>query len=293
MRSTVFFLGALVLAVLPFGLACAGVSGDIVQPNSGIVLGRGWYARESYQGSSFRWVSNDAEFLIRRPPRTIEKLALVVEAGPGLGVVEFPLQVRDASGHVLATADVNGKARVRFDLPVKPGRDAVFALHVEGGGKKIPSDPRTLNFRVFAIADASADRDLGAGHPDITAGAPNVTLGNNWYPLEQFKGETFRWINNDATFTVTSAQAQEQRLRLVVAPGPGLAHPANFFVHLRSPSGREMQKANLHGRDFVYFDLPLKSGANTFELHVDDGGRHATNGDTRILNFRVFSLTVV
>jgi hypothetical protein len=271
-------------------LPAAAAGGDIVAPGSGLTLGSGWYLHETSQGASFRWVANNAQFVVHHPSGAIKKIWIDAEAGPGVGDPKMTLHILDASGRDVASAVFDGKQRERFDLPVVPGHDAVFKLRVDGGGKRIPKDPRTLNFRVFSIDDASADQTLGAGHPDI--GGAGITLADNWYPLEQYKGETFRWVDNDAHFDVTAAQAATKRLKLMIAPGPGLQHPANFSISLRDGSGHEVQRASVRGRSVVYLNLPLAAGTNRFTLHVDGGGKSGVNGDSRTLDFRVFRLAV-
>jgi hypothetical protein len=290
MRSVSFTAFALSAWALSLATPVAAAQ-DIVAPGSGLTLGSGWYVHETYQGTGFRWVNNDAQFVVHRPQGSLKKIAIEAEAGPGLGQSKMTLHVFDRSGHEVGKADFDGKQRERYDLPVTAGQDAVFKLHVDGGGKRVPKDPRTLNFRVFSIDDAAADQSLGAGHPDIAG--PGVALGDNWYSLELFKGETFRWVANDAHFDVASDKVQTKRLKIVVAAGPGLEKPGNFFISLRDASGHEVQKGNVKGRGTIYLTLPLSQGANHFTLHVDGGGRPSKNGDTRTLDFRVFSLSAV
>jgi hypothetical protein len=40
---------------------------------------------------------------------------------------------------------------VKLFVPVEAGKTNEFRLHVDGGGKKAPNDPRVLNFRVFEV----------------------------------------------------------------------------------------------------------------------------------------------
>ena len=262
--------------------------GDIVAKGGDISLGRGWYRYETYKGRSFRWVDNDATFVVdSKGP--IAKLAVTLEPGPGLPSTAFTLDVLGLDRRVIAQAPVSGRQRVRFDLPAQIGKNA-YVLHVVGGGKKIATDPRILNFRVFRIADAATDTTIGAGHPDITTGS-GLRLGTNWYPLEQYSGETFRWVDNDAQIIVTSDTAQDRRLKLVAAAGPSIRSPANFLVALNDADGHLLQAGKIKARGFVYFNLPLKPGTNTFTLQVDSTGKKAPN-DPRVLDFRVFSLSI-
>ncbi len=273
--------------------ASPAAKSDIVARGLNVTLGDGWYPYEIYQGVGFRWVDNDAEFTVHRPAGSLARLAIDAEPGPGFGLHarRFNLFVQAQNGLVVAKAPFIGRESVRFDLPVKPGRDATFTLHVVGGGKPIPTENRILNFRVFQIASASSAGMIGVGHPDIVAAGSNLRLGKNWYPLEQYRGETFRWVANDAQLIVRSESARERRLKLVAAAGPSIKSPANFTIALLDANGRELQAGKIKARGTLYLDLPLQAGTNTFALHTDSTGKRAPN-DPRILDFRVFSLSV-
>ena len=114
-------------------------------------LGTGWGPLETYRGEHFRWVENDAQiFVTADKPGDIE-LSLAVEAGPGVGG-KCLLKALDASGRQAAAIPVKGRETVTLFLPVESGKPNAFRLHVDGGGKRIASDPRVLNFRVFQAA---------------------------------------------------------------------------------------------------------------------------------------------
>jgi hypothetical protein len=275
------------------GVSPSALPTDIVSSVTNIQLGSGWYPYETYAGQSFRWVDNDAVFVIPKPETTIAKVAIVLEPGPGLGVntKAFTLDVI-GDGQLAASATVKGRSRVRFDLPVLPGKDNAFRLHVVGGGKKIATDKRVLNFRVFTLADATSDPSLAAGSPDIIRG-PDIKLGPNWYPLEQYKGETFRWVDNDAVIEVKSDRRQNRRLELLAAAGPSIKSPGNLQLSVRGWKGKVLQSGTIKGGGMrtIYFNLPLQAGRNVFSLHADSSGRRAPR-DTRVLDFRVFTLSV-
>jgi hypothetical protein len=262
---------------------------DIVAVGTGVTLGQGWYRFETYGGQSFRWVSNDARLVVRHPAGSTAHLELDVEPGPGLGqgVTHFDLFVRAANGNVVARVPVAGKQAVDLNLPVQPGKDATFTLHVAGGGRHIAGDPRVLDFRVFRIATATGTTPEG---PDISSD-PNLVLGDNWYPLEHFGGETFRWVDNDAQLIVNSDRAQTRRLKIVAAAGPSIKSPGNFMLALRDKKSETLQAGKIKARGTLYFSLPLAAGSNTFALHADSTGKKAPN-DPRVLDFRVFSLGV-
>lgn len=268
-----------------------GASSDIVANVANVVLGSGWYPFETYAGQSFRWVDNDAVLVIPNPSSTVTKLAMVLEAGPGMGVntKAFTLDVI-GDGNIVARPVVHGRERIRLDLPVLIGKDNAFRLHVQGGGQRTPNDKRVLNFRVFSITDASNDQSLAAGPVDIVRG-PNLKLGPNWYPLEQYKGDTFRWVDNDAAIQVDSDRRQNRRLQLLLAAGPSVKTPGNVQITLTGFRGRALQTATVKERGTVYLNLPLNRGRNDFALHTNTTGKRAP-GDPRVLNFRVFSISV-
>jgi hypothetical protein len=271
--------------------ATAAPRADIVQNGGDISLGGGWYAYETYKGRSFRWVDNDAAFVLHGTG-PLAKIAIALEPGPGLGTTgAFSIYVVGAGGQIVATAPVRGQQRVRFDLPAQAGKNTTYRLHITGGGKKIAKDPRILNFRVFRIADASGDATLGAGHPDIVSGK-NIRLGANWYPLEQFANETFRWVSDDAQIIVDSNQTQTRRLKVVAAAGPSVKSPSDFMLSLLDQNGRTLQAGKIKARGIVYLSLPLKAGTNVFMLHADSTGKRAPN-DPRILDFRVFEVSIL
>jgi hypothetical protein len=127
----------------------ASTTHDIVR-DSKIRLGSGWGVFETFHAETFRWVDNDAQILIASQKAGDMALSLVVEPGPGVGG-KCLLKALDSTGRQVAAAQINRRAPVRLFLPVEAGKTNEFRLHVDGGGKKTPNDPRILNFRVFQV----------------------------------------------------------------------------------------------------------------------------------------------
>ncbi len=253
----------------------AGKVPDIVDDTTDLGLGKGWYLYETFGGQSFRWVNNNAQIFVKNPRTNLKDVALELEAGPSLGVKNFKLQILE-NGKPVQTIAVAGHQRVVAVVPVRPGTSTTFALHVNGGGKHI-SDPRILNFRVFSVADA-----------DIVDPNSGVTLRGNWDVVERYAGSTFRWVDNDAAFTVTANGSRQQKIHIVTLPGPGLGghQPA---ISVRNASGATVATVHTDKKGNATFAVPVKPGSNTFTLHVSNGGQK-TSSDPRILNFRVFLL---
>jgi len=118
---------------------------DIADASEGIELGAGWYPFEVFQGSSFRWVNNDAEIRLQRNGGG--RLAFVVEGGPSLNGRPLVLQIF-GNDKLLQTTDVRGRQIVEVPLP--RGLVAI-RLHTQSEGKAVPNDTRILNFRVFRM----------------------------------------------------------------------------------------------------------------------------------------------
>jgi hypothetical protein len=127
----------------------ASTAHDIVR-GSEIRLGSGWGVVETFRAETFRWVDNDAQILITPQETGDFALSLAVEAGPGVGG-KCVLKALDSTGRQVAAVLIDARAAAILYLPVEAGKTNEFRLHVDGGGKRTPGDPRILNFRVFQI----------------------------------------------------------------------------------------------------------------------------------------------
>lgn len=101
---------------------------DIFEAGMDFQVGAGWSYLEEAGGEKFRWVSKDAQFVIRMPQAT-SKLALLLEPGPGLGYLPFVLVVRDSHHKEIARAHVQGLTYLEFDVPPTPRRNHNAGLH--------------------------------------------------------------------------------------------------------------------------------------------------------------------
>lgn len=124
---------------------------DIVRQGHGIRLGSGWDVLETFDNETFRWVTNDAQFLVMGLQAGARRLSITAQPGPGLGGKPLVLKVTDASGRQVDVAEFPKRATAEVFVPVEAGKETEFRLHVDGGGKAAAKDPRTLNFRVFEI----------------------------------------------------------------------------------------------------------------------------------------------
>jgi hypothetical protein len=244
------------------------------------LLGTGWFALESFKGDSFRWVSNDAKLHVARLRSCAYTVSLTLEPGPGLGSKPFDLSVRDDGSRELATLKIQGKQTVSFELPAGEPSVHKLTLHVDGGGRTALGDDRILNFRVFNIT-------MAPGASDIILSNLGLKLGSGWYPIENFNGETFRWVGNEA---IVEAQdpGKAKVVRLDVEPGPGVGF-APFKLSVATNDSAQASVIEISGRQEIAIPLPKTHEASKVRLKVEGGGK-AVPGDARILNFRAFAL---
>jgi len=265
-------------AASPAAVAQAGVpAGDIIR-SAGVTLGANWFPLETFGGQTFRWVNNYAEIDVTKSSLGA---ALYLDVEPGPSVVAMPMKLRFVSGSSTVDFSVSHRAVVRI-VPTA----TTTSMRVLNGGKPVAGDSRLLNVRVFSIgttkpaAEAARDGDI------VDA---NIRIGANWGVLEHYEGKTFRWIDNDATFSV--APAHKRVLVLTVQAGPGLgATPLRLSVFTGAQT--LVAKGSPAGSGPATISVPLPNGTTVFRLHVDGGGAKIAS-DPRILNFRVLDAHVL
>jgi len=122
---------------------------------------------------------------------------------------------------------------------------------------------------------------------DILLGHQNIALGENWFPLETMRGQSFRWVENDAVLLLAALVPAQHVLRLVLEPGPG-AGQKPLTIGARLDDGTELPTVTVKWKEPVTFELPPES-PRVFRvtLHCASEGKLGLN-DPRILNFRVF-----
>jgi hypothetical protein len=252
----------------------------------GLSLGSNWGPYETYHGASFRWVDNDAEIVLQGGTGEAS-VAIACEGGPSLGRRSFALRVLDTSRRQVDHVMCDGAdRRIEMLLPRSRG-DAHYLLHVDGGGKSVPGERRILNFRVFTLDDGRGG-PAGADVVDVRSG---VRLGLGWYPVEHYKGQTFRWMAGDGRIFVGADRSMRSSLRMLVEVGPGVgSRQASIWV--RDSHGRELLRTTIEGQRAVTVPLQLEPGENEFTLSVASRGRRVS-GEPRILNLRLFSAVAI
>lgn len=125
---------------------------DVVDPESGIVFGEGWFAPVSHAGVVFRWAGSEAELEAAPPDDRLSALVLELEPGPGVGFRAFRLQVGGEIGAPLGEVEISGRGELVLNGVFHGAGARRVRLLVKGGGQRVPYDTRVLNFRIFRCA---------------------------------------------------------------------------------------------------------------------------------------------
>lgn len=171
-------------------------------------------------------------------------------------------------------------------------RNLMIALQTEHPetAQAFLEDPPAPGWKLIGFQELSADswrfyQYCTAENADICR--DGLRLRRNWYPLETYVGQTFRWVNNDAEIILPRSRTPRTVLGVEVERGPGLGETPGR-LQLLGPDGRPVATAPLGGHKQVQFDLPATAASPAvYRLHVEGGGRKVA-GDPRVLNFRVF-----
>jgi hypothetical protein len=266
----------------------AGAS-DVIPTGSagGLALGGNWGPYETYRGTSFRWVDDDAEIVLQGGHGEAQ-LTIACQGGPSLGEQVFALRVLDASRRQVDHAVCAGADHPEtLLLPLGSG-ETHYLLHVDGGGHPIPGEKRILNFQVFALDSTGGF----SGNGDVVDPHNGVRLGAHWYPIENFNGLTFRWMQGEGGQIFVSADHPLQTtLRLLLEVGPSVGARSTPLA-VRDSHGTVVLRTTLTGRQVVLVPVRLQAGENEFTIEVGSANRRVPH-DPRVLDARLLSAAVL
>ena len=117
------------------------------------VFGNGWHGIES---DDFRWGANEPEIVVVDPAKGKDAaLNIDLEPGPSMEKLPISIELLDSDRRVIGRADnIAGRTTVRFDLVNATGAASGYLslyLRTKGSIKRLQSDPRDLNLRVFSM----------------------------------------------------------------------------------------------------------------------------------------------
>jgi hypothetical protein len=235
------------------------------------------------------WVAEDSFLRLRQP---VGRSQLVVRAMvPGLLRGATAIRVfadgNPVAQSVLRPGDNEVRAILEDSAEGPAARRRIDLKFDRGTGLPAP-DGRIVSAQLKFVGFSG-----GPGSPEEIA-APPIRIRDHWYPFEKFGGKTFRWVENDAQFSITAhlpagSSRQSGELAIDLEPGPGMGGKP-LAVDLVLPNGGKRTLAAVTGRQTIRTALVLGSGITNFALRCKGGGR-AIPSDPRKLNFRVFALS--
>lgn len=131
------------------GFSTASCPNDVARDGS-LRIGSGWYAYETYNGDTFRWVNNDAHMTLAAAQPKPFSVQLEVAPGPSLGGAPLLLRITGANDASASSAPVRTRQVVDIKLPAQPA-GAKLTISTHSKNVPAPHDKRTLNFQVFNL----------------------------------------------------------------------------------------------------------------------------------------------
>ena len=113
-----------------------------------LMLWANWGPLESRNGKKFRWVNNDAQFLVMNPSGNNQLLELEIERGPALPTEKANFEVL-LGDSVVYRLVLNDRHNIRVQFPHKIQLGSLITVRVDRSGEPLRDDPRIMNFRVF------------------------------------------------------------------------------------------------------------------------------------------------
>ncbi len=247
------------------------------------------------------WISESSQYVLQRPAGA--SVLTVRGIVPLIGDPDYHARLRVYAGgreigrEELGVGTFDVQMPVRSDMPVRAqvkllfdhfqrlpgGDDRPVAIKMTGLGFESPQQAAAASTQVL-LTNRQRSRWWDA------LDKARIAFGDGWYPLETYEGETFRWANNDAQIVLRAPTSDTSTMQLDVEPGPG-EKSAQGTLRLLDGAGHEIGSAAIQGRQLVTFHLKRSAGPQTYVLHIDGGGATVAS-DPRILNFRVFSVSV-
>jgi hypothetical protein len=267
----------------------------------------------------FRWVGqnrNDSlAIYVSRPKLTDELrgkyLRICAQRGPS-ATGSIDLTVSAGGQDILSAVTLEDGVRCLW-IPAEKVLSASQPLVIHSGAKGkslLPHDDRVLLYRVFAVGwaeriyDDRAMRFFASQGPDIVKNrsdhdgrgvkpSAELHLGQGWGMVEHAGPQVFRWAGRATDLLVTGAD-HDGLVDVVVDLEPGPSHgPHPMALEVLDSAGKLVfTSATVTGRNTVVLSLPclkLQTSVYTFRTHSDN---LVIPHDPRILNYRVFSLTL-
>jgi hypothetical protein len=181
---------------------------DILSPDSGIRLGKGWYELDQYPESPWMRYFEPRAIVHFHRPGNGGRIVFDLEVGPSAMGGSVDLDVLDSSGSVVATAKLDGRHQVALSLPADLA-SGIFLLETRNGGVPLTVDPRVLDLRVFGIRWEEAAVAAGWKFEVVSRQPAHDWVRTNWQSPYAGQMRDPRYLHSNASgdFTMLSRDA--------------------------------------------------------------------------------------
>lgn len=254
---------------------------DIVLPNSGIRLGKGWYLPAvSSQNTPYRYMRSGAELLVRSPDASKKMVSLEIEPAAGVRNKPFRISFERPDGTQLARGIVFGKHIIHVALPLEPDHSEVFLLRLSNCGHVDVRNANQMDAKVYScdwspklkmsgitglmipnefefknmvpeiiipkrglLARIFANRPFGF---DIVGFEDGIQLGENWNAFEIKGAEYLRHVDSGAEILVDNEDFECRKLILEVESAVGLCYES-FDLRIHDEFGNLIASHHIRG----------------------------------------------
>lgn len=266
--------------------------------------------------NAFRWVGQNKNdnlgiYIIRPSDPKLMKgkfLRLCFQAGPS-SPHTIPVTISAAGKNILCKSELFGNLVRCVWIPaesVLAAQNQPLVVRSGATGKSLlPHDDRILLYRVFSVGWTDTEYDEKALSffnldDDITMNIvpavqtdTKIKLGQGWETLETFAGERFRWAGGKTDLVLIGNDKDETvEVSIDLEPGPSLGQRSLVLKVIDSEGRKIMETPKIKERSKVRFSVGCQKKHNTVVTLLVDSENLAIPNDKRILNYRVFQVSL-
>jgi hypothetical protein len=248
--------------------ASDGAPLDILPAGMRAVWGAGWYALESSQTESFRWMEPNSAVVWLPPRQLARELVLHVEPGPAVGFKACQVEIRDQWDEIVDVQEVRGRSTIRIPVEHLSG-PFITSFAVLGGGppKKVPGDSRVMALRVFGCTwEGTEGSEADLNTAELVAAGAGIWSGRGWCAFDTRQGAKGLAALRDAELILRAPDGPSRLLTLEVQPGPG---SKSLDLLIEDSRGRIMYRGKVPGPKRIQLKNVFRGG-NFYALRLRD-----------------------
>jgi hypothetical protein len=259
--------------------------GDVIPAEQGFLLGEGWSHLLESEGRLFRTLAPGAELIVNPLGQSSRTIPLEVEPVNMSAGGNCTLEARTLAGQVLSRTAFRGHERVNLTIPTDPAQVSVITLWA-GPAEQLLSASTVIPLHVFAPPGARALPATPGKKCDIFG--VGLRMGRNWYPLENYSGESYRWMATGGAEIVLGERRDATNLVIDLAGGPALGGKPGLLRAI-GPERRVLHEEAYLERKKISIPIPPEfSPGSVVKLEVVGDVLPVSDYDPRILSALVY-----